>query len=322
VTTPAVPDAPDAPAVRTASRPFVIVFGSINTDLVVRVPHFPRPGETLAGGGFFTAGGGKGANQAVAAARMGADVRLIGAVGADDFGARRLAELAAEGIAVGGVARLDGTTTGVALITVDAAGENTIVLDAGANAAVTLDALTTTLRGDSAGGVFVAQLELPLDVVAAALEAAKAVGLTTLLNVAPFHPEAARLLRLVDVLVVNEGEAAGLAGASDAAITPEAAGEIVRHLRARGPGIVLLTLGAAGAVIGTADVIIHIAAPPVTPVDTTGAGDCFVGVFAVGLAAGMTTEAAARRAVVAASRSIAVAGATAGMPTLAQLAHG
>lgn len=305
-------------SVPTAPRPPVIVFGSVNTDLVVRVPHFPRPGETLAGDGFFTAGGGKGANQAVAAARMGADVRLVGAVGADDFGARRFAELAAEGVDMRGVARLEGYTTGVALIAVDAAGENTIVLDAGANAAVTRDALTAMMRDDLTGGVFVAQLELPLATVAAALGAAKAAGLTTLLNVAPYHPEAARLLRSVHILVANEGEAAGLAG-WDGAITPDTASNVAQRIRAQGPEVVIITLGAAGAVIRTAGASVHIAAPPVTPVDTTGAGDCFVGVFAAGCMAQLPTEAAARRAVFAASHSTTVAGATAGMPNVAQM---
>lgn len=304
--------------VSPAPSPPVVVFGSINTDLVVRTPQFPRPGETLAGSDFLTVGGGKGANQAVAAARMGADVRFIGAVGADDFGARRLAELAADGVDVAAVRLLPDTATGVALITVDAAGENTIVLAAGANGSVSSRDAAAYDFAAARGGVLVAQLELPLAAVVAAVRAAKAAGMLTLLNPAPYHHEARRLLRSVDILVANEGEAAGLAG-WDGAITPAVAAKPLVRIRAQGPEVVVITLGAAGAVVIADGAVTHLPAPPVRVVDTTGAGDCFVGVFAAGLVAGMPVVAAARRAVVAASHSTTVRGATAGMPTRAQL---
>jgi len=302
--------------------PAVIVLGSINMDLVVRTPHLPRPGETLHGSDFFTIGGGKGANQATAAARLGAAVRFIGAVGADDFGTRRLAAMTADGIDVSRVARLPDSPTGVALITVDAAGENTIVLAAGANMAVTPEAVNAfdfAALGGSGAGVFVAQLELPLPTVAAGLAAAKAAGLTAMLNVAPYTPAARGLLRVVDILITNEGEAGDLAGWREA-VTPENAAAVAAALRERGPRTVIVTLGAAGAVVSTAESATHLTAPPVQPVDTTGAGDCFTGALAAGLVAGDALIAAAKRAIAAASYSTTVVGATPGMPTTAELA--
>lgn len=291
-------------------------------DLVVRAPHLPRPGETLHGSDFLTIGGGKGANQATAAARLGAPVRFIGAVGTDDFGVRRLAAMTADGIDVSRIAHLSDSATGVALITVDAAGENTIVLAAGANMAVTPEAVNAfdfAALGGSGDGVFVAQLELPLPTVAAGLAAAKAAGLTAMLNVAPYTPAARGLLRVVDILIANEGEAGDLAGWREP-VTLENAAAVAAALRERGPRTVVITLGAAGAVISTAEGATHLAAPPVQPVDTTGAGDCFTGALAAGIVAGDVLIAAAERAVAAASYSTTVVGATPGMPTTAELA--
>ncbi len=293
-------------------------------DLVVRAPHLPRPGETLHGSDFLTVGGGKGANQATAAARLGAPVRFIGAVGMDDFGTRRLADLTADGIDVSRIACLPDSPTGVALITVDAVGENTIVLAAGANMAVTPEAINTfdfaSPDHDNGGGsVFVTQLELPLPTVAAGLAAAKAAGLTAMLNVAPYTPVARGLLRVVDILIANEGEAGDLAGWREP-VTPENAAAVAAVFRERGPRTVIITLGAAGAVVCTTTDTAHLPAPPVQPVDTTGAGDCFTGALAAGLAAGDTLMTAAARAVAAASYSTTVVGATPGMPTTTELA--
>lgn len=297
----------------------VVVLGSINMDLVVRTPRFPRPGETLHGSDFVTVGGGKGANQATAAARLDARVRFIGAVGADDFGTRRLAEMAEAGIDTGAVAQLAGVPTGVALITVDARGENTIIIAAGANMAVTPDFVPETVfAGAADGGYLVAQLELPLETVAAGLARARAVGLTTLLNTAPYRPEARGLLPHVDILVANELEASDLAEWASA-VSEENAADVAARLMARGPQMVAITLGAAGVVVVTPQGAAHVPAPRVEAVDTTGAGDCFTGAFAAALAGGVTTEAAARRAVAAASYSTTILGATPGMPTTAQL---
>jgi len=295
----------------------VVVLGSINMDLVVRAPHLPRPGETLHGSDFLTVGGGKGANQATAAARLGASVQFIGAVGADDFGARRLAEMTTDGIDVSRIVQLKGSPTGVALITVDSAGENTIVIAAGANMAVTPEAVAAFDFSEAQKGLCVAQLELPLETVAAGLRAAKSAGLVTMLNVAPYKPEARDLLRDVDILIANEGEASDLAD-WQGVVSRERAAEVATKLRAYGPTTVIVTLGATGAVVVTATRTVYVPAPSVQAIDATGAGDCFTGALAAGLAAGEAIEIAVQRAVAAASYSTTVIGATPGMPTIAQ----
>lgn len=300
-----------------ALRP-VVVLGSINTDLVVRAPRFPRPGETLHGSDFAVVGGGKGANQATAAARLGASVQFIGAVGADDFGTRRIEEMAAAGVDVSAITRVAESPTGVALITVNARGENTIVVAAGANWRVTEGDISGRMLAMAAGGLLVTQLELPLDVVAAGLARARAAGLTTLLNAAPSSGEARSLLQHVDILVANEVEAGDLAEWASA-VTEENAADVAARLRARGPQTVIVTLGAAGAVIASRERTTLIPAPHVHVVDTTGAGDCFTGAFAAALVGGAEIGEAARRAVAAASYSTTIFGATTGMPTTDQL---
>ena len=301
----------------SVTRLAVVVLGSINMDLVVRAPHLPRPGETLHGSDFLTVGGGKGANQATAAARLGASVQFIGAVGADDFGTRRLAEMTTDGIDVSRIVRLKDFPTGVALITVDNAGENTIVIAAGANMAVTPEAVAAFDFSKAQKGLCVAQLELPLETVAAGLRAAKSAGLVTMLNVAPYKSEARDLLHDVDILIANEGEASDLAD-WQGVVTRERAADVATKLCAYGPTTVIVTLGAAGAVVVTATRTVHVPAPSVQAIDTTGAGDCFTGALAAGLAAGEAIETAAQRAVAAASYSTTVVGATPGMPTVAQ----
>ncbi len=300
-----------------ALRP-VVVLGSINTDLVVRAPHFPRPGETLHGSEFAVVGGGKGANQATAAARLGAPVQFIGAVGTDDFGTRRIEEMTAAGIDVAAIKRIADSPTGVALITVNARGENTIVVAAGANWCVTEGDISGTMLAMAAGGLLIAQLELPLETVAAGLARARAAGLTTLLNSAPYKAEARGLLQHVDILVANEVEAGDLAEWASA-VTEENADDVAARLRARGPQTVIVTLGAAGAIIATGARTMLIRAPRVHVVDTTGAGDCFTGALAAAIVGGTVIDEAARRAVSAASYSTTIFGATTGMPTTEQL---
>jgi len=300
-----------------ALRP-VVVLGSINTDLVVRAAHFPRPGETMHGSDFAMIGGGKGANQATAAARLGASVQFIGAVGVDDFGARRIEELAEAGVNVSGIVRIADSPTGVALITVNAHGENTIIVAAGANWRVTEDDISGTMLAMAAGGLLVAQLELPLETTAAGLARARMAGLTTLLNTAPYKPEARSLLHHVDILVANEVEAGDLAEWASA-VTEENGTDVAARLRARGPQTVIVTLGAAGVIVATAAQTTLIPAPRVPVVDTTGAGDCFTGALAAALVGGAEMDEAARRAVAAASYSTTIFGATTGMPTTEQL---
>lgn len=292
----------------------VHVIGSVNTDLVIRLARLPRPGETVLGGEFAVYGGGKGANQAIAAARAGASVTMIGCLGDDDFGAARLADLVREGIEVGGVRRLPGLASGVALIGVDADGQNAIMVASGANAQATPDLVEVVTT--SAGDVVLLQLELPLPVVAASLRAARRTGALAVLNAAPMHPGAIDLLASVDLLVVNEVEAADLLGGPAAPIDAVA----TRRLVALGPPRVVVTLGGQGVLIGDGDRVTAVPALPVAVVDTTGAGDAFCGVLAAALAAGHDLVMAARRGVVASGLAVTRAGAQSSLPSQAEIA--
>jgi ribokinase len=283
--------------------PRVVVVGSINADLVVTVPSLPGPGETVTGGTFARWGGGKGANQAVAAARMGASVTFVGAVGDDELGASAVAELEAEGIEVSGIARVAGVATGVALITVDDAGENSIAVASGANACVDGDALA--LDGDV--GVVLLGHEVPEAAVVAGARAAHAAGWTIVLNPAPARPVPDEVLAAGPLLTPNASEACALAGES----SPEAA---AAALAARTGAPVLVTLGARGALLVDGSSREAIAAPAVEVVDTTGAGDALNGALAAELARGAALADAARVAVAAASLSTRRAGARGGMP--------
>lgn len=293
----------------------VIVVGSVNTDLVARVRELPRSGETLTGEDFAIVGGGKGANAAVAAARLGAVVALVACVGNDDFGTARLAELAREGLDLGGVRRSDGATSGVALITVDAAGENSIIVVPGTNALLAPDALAALTLDP--GDVVLTQLEIPLETVEATLRRGRAGGAITVLNAAPFRPDAGALLPLADVLVVNELEAADLLGRSR--IAPDGALDAVTALLDRGAGAVALTLGAHGAAVGRGDERRQIPAPAVAVVDTTAAGDAFTGALAGELAGDRDFFAAAQTAVRAGSLTVTRAGAQPSLPRRAEL---
>lgn len=262
----------------------VCVLGSINVDLVVRAPRFPAPGETLLGGPFATYAGGKGANQAVAAARLGAQTSLVGAVGDDDQGRRRLAELAAEGVDVTRVQIRAGVATGTASITVCESGENTIVVAPGANALVSGVDVEAAREVLAAADVLVAQLELPVETVTRAAQIARELGTPLLLNAAPAVELPRGVAALVDLLVVNRGEARVLAGrpaartaAEDARVELDAlAGELL----ALGARQVIVTLGPGGAV-WWAGAERHAAVPPeVDATDTTGCGDAFVGALA------------------------------------------
>jgi ribokinase len=283
----------------------IAVVGSINLDLVVGVERHPAPGETVIGDDRRELPGGKGANQAVAAARLGAAVALVGRVGADAQGARLRAGLAAEGVDVTHVREDPDAPTGVALIAVDAAGENTIVVSPGANARVgagDVDAAHDVLAG---AAVVLLQHEVPEEAVAAAIVAA---GATVVLNPAPARAVAAP----VDVLVPNRGELAALAGR---------AGDPVALARSlAGARAVVVTLGAQGAVVVEGDRAEHVAAPHVRAVDTTGAGDAFCGALAQALDDGATLVEAARWAVRAAAASVTRAGAQGGLPRRGDLA--
>lgn len=284
---------------RSDARPTVraTVLGSTNVDLVLAVPALPRAGETVLGTGSRREAGGKGANQAAALARLGADVALVSAVGDDPDGRWSLAELTAVGVDVSGVRQVE-QPTGLAVVTVDDSGENSIVVVPGANAAVEAPAIVTA-------DVLVLSLEVPLDAVARAARTAGD-GTLVVLNAAPATDLPAVLLADVDVLVVNEGELARLGG--------DAAG-----LLAGGPGAVVVTLGERGCLVVTTEGSSQLPSVAVQVVDTTGAGDCFTAALAFGLGSGWDVLRAARLAVAAAGMCVTAPGARGGQPTLGQV---
>lgn len=283
----------------------VVVVGSINVDLVVRVPSLPGPGETVVGGTFERHGGGKSANQAVAAARAGASVRFIGAVGVDDEGRAAVAELAGEGIDTTGVTIVPGAATGIALIMVGPSGENQIAVASGANAALTPAHVEAALAHDplQPGDVCLIGFEIPEPAVLAAAAAAHAAGATLVVNPAPAREIDARLQALGPILTPNQREAAQLTGLDD----PADAG---RALVARTGSPVIVTLGPEGALLvvrGREPE--HLPAHRVVPIDTTGAGDAFNGTLAAGLATGRGIREAAEAAIVAAALTTIAVGA-------------
>jgi ribokinase len=300
-----------------AQRPVVTVLGSLNTDISLLVPHLPGPGETVLASAAATFGaGGKGANQAVAAARLGADVRMVGCCGDDGFGARLQAGLAAEGIGVTGLRAVPGVASGLALITVDPAGENSIAVAAGANG----------LAGDvevaaafaQPCDVLVLSAEIPAGVLGAALRRARAGRVRTVLNLAPVPGAAAGLLaECPDWLVVNAQEGAALAGRLDATPADEVAlgRDIAAGLAAGlGGGHAVVTLGAAGAVLAGPSGTSAVPGFRVTAVDTVGAGDAFVGALAVALASGLDPAAAVTAACAAGAAAATRRGAQAALP--------
>jgi ribokinase len=300
----------------SGGAPVVIVVGAINVDLVVAAPRLPGPGETVVGNGLQTFGGGKGANAAVAAARAGAAVRLIGAVGGDDTGAGALAELRDEGVGVDDVAVLAGEATGVALIVVDAHGENQIAVGAGANAAVTVDHVRRSLRAvlASAGCVLVST-EIPAAVVAAAVEETIAAGVVCVLNPAPVLPVVADLLALGPIVTPNDTELRDLLSLLGATPGPSAV-DNATQIAEKSHRAVIVTQGGEGVLVIDDDLADrHVPAPRVDVRDTTGAGDTFNGVLAARLAAGDDLDTAVAYAVVAAALSVTEVGARGGMPT-------
>jgi ribokinase len=306
----------------------ITVFGSINVDLVTRVDAHPRPGETIAGSDYRLIPGGKGANQALAAARAGASVRLIGAVGTDAFAAVALSELGPGGVDLAGVARRQ-TPTGLALIVVDATGENTIVVAAGANRTVAAaDADAVTFGKDD---TLLLQLEVPYAEGRKLALRARAAGSRVILSVAPFRPLSVEDAAPASVLIMNEHEAAALAGhvgltagsdAENAVGLAKIFGRTViatlgadGAIAAEGGG----TLGTEGAIAAEDGTVLRVPALAVTPVDTTGAGDTFAGVLAVRLDAGATLGDAMAYAAAAGSLSTTREGAQPSFPMRAEI---
>ena len=289
----------------------VEVAGSINVDLIQSVEALPRPGETILALRSAQLPGGKGANQAVAAARMGAPVHMIGAIGGDAHGTWMRGLLGEERIALDGIRTLPGQPTGLALIAVDQAGENQIIVISGANAALAPAADWTFGAG---ARVLLAQCELPLETLRSVLAAPAASDCIRILNAAPALPGAAELFDLFDILIVNQHELAFYLGLGKA---PELIDEALaaRQLIRREGQIVIVTLGAGGALAVWQDRHFHAPALPVTPLDTIGAGDCFCGALAALLDGGQTVEAALPLANAAAGLCTLSAGAIPAMPS-------
>ena len=291
--------------------PRIVVVGSANVDMIVRVPRLPARGETVLGDAFHTTPGGKGANQAVAARRAGADVAFVGCLGADALGDGLLRSLRDAGVDVSHVTRVPDAATGVALITVDPGGDNTIAVASGANAVLSPSHVERAAGAIAAADVLLLQLESPPDAVEAALGVAARGGTRAVLNPAPAPAQALdrRLLGAVAALTPNRDEAARLAGVADD--DPDAA---ATALLALGVGAAVVTLGADGALVATPGGRHHLPAFAVRAVDSTGAGDVFSGALAVALAEGRGVLDAARFANAAAALSVTRPGAQPSAP--------
>ncbi len=267
----------------------ITIIGSINLDLIATVGRLPGPGETVLGNGFVTAPGGKGANQALAAARAGGKVRMVGATGRDAFAGEALALLKAGGVDLSQVKETS-EPTGTALILVGSDGENMIAVVPGANAEVGAAAVAGIISGDH----ILLQHEIPLSTVEAALDAARAEGAVTLLNTAPFRAEAAAYIGKADYVVANETEFDLYAEAL--ALSGESREQRMRNFAAATGRTVIVTLGGEGVVAATPHEFLRLDAMKITPVDTVGAGDTFCGYLAAGLSEGLALREALHRA--------------------------
>jgi ribokinase len=288
----------------------VVVLGSANTDHIVRVRRLPEPGETVLGRDYLVAAGGKGLNQAVAAARQGARVAFMGCIGSDRAGGELAQLLDGEGIDLTGLRTVPDCRTGVALIAVAPDGANTIVVAPLANERVSVDDVQAAGSLIEQSGVLLTQLEIPLPVVEEALALARAAGVITVLNPAPAPGRLPRaILKLVDVLVPNETEVEVLTG------LPPVEG--AQSLLGAGCGTVVVTLGRAGAVVVTRSGTSTVEPFSVVAVDTTAAGDAFCGALACGLSLGLPLQAALRRAAAAGALATTIAGAVPSLPSAA-----
>jgi ribokinase len=296
--------------------PRLVVVGSSNIDMVVPVPRIPLPGETVLGGDFQMVPGGKGANQAVAAARLGASVTLVARLGADVFAEGSLANFTAAGIDTTHVRRDPAAASGVALIFVGPGGENSIAVAPGANARLSPEDVDAAEPAIAAADLLLVQLEVPLPTVERAVALAKRHGRRVLLNPAPAQAVPDDLLARVDLLTPNEHEAGVLLGDPSAAGEPAAAASALLR---RGPGAVILTLGARGALLATPEGQTAVPARPVSAVDTTAAGDTFSAALAVAWAEGRPLAAAAAFAATAAALAVTRRGAQSSLPTRAEV---
>ena len=304
------PDPQPHQPVATSGR--VVVVGSLNVDLVVGLERMPAPGETVMGETLERHPGGKGLNQAVAAARLGARVSMIGTVGSDDSGVWLQGIVRAEGIDATGIISADGPS-GTALIEVDPTGMNRIVVIPGANAALTAADVTAAINAIDDVAVVLTQGEIPLEAITAAMAAGRACGARTILNPAPVRDYPASLLALVDFLVPNEHEAAHLSGLPTDSLVD--ASEAARHFTGEGVPNAIITRGARGAVWVSPSSSGSVPAYRVTPVDTVAAGDAFCGGLAAALASGEPLPEALRWASAAGALATTIAGAVPSLPT-------
>ncbi|RSC25394.1 ribokinase [Pseudomonas putida] len=297
----------------------VVVVGSLNMDLVARAERLPRGGETLAGDSFFTVPGGKGANQAVAAARLGASVAMVGNVGDDAYGQQLRQALESENIDCQAVGVCAGVSSGVALIVVDAASQNAIVIIPGGNGLLIPESVQRFDALLQNAGVIICQLEVPPATVAWTLARGRELGKTVILNPAPATgPLPREWFAHIDYLIPNESEAEALTGLPVNDI--DSARQAAERLREWGAGKVIVTLGAEGALFVSEHGSRHFPATKVKPLDTTAAGDTFVGGFAAGLACGLEEGEAIVRGQRAAAISVTRAGAQPSIPFLKELA--
>lgn len=283
-------------------RKKIVVVGSSNTDMIIKLDHIPRPGETILGGEFVTAAGGKGANQAVGAARAGGDVSFIARVGRDMFGDKAVAGFTKEGIDAGYILRDSASPSGVALIFVAKDGENSIAVAGGANTRLSPADIRKARKTLTGASVLVMQLETPLDTVQAAADMAARSGVLVILNPAPARPLPDKLLRKVSIITPNETEAELLTGIK--VKNESAASRAAAKLLERGVGTVILTLGSRGAFVADRNERRLVPGFRVKPVDTTAAGDVFNGTLAVALAEGKSMLDAVRFANAAAAISV------------------
>lgn len=297
--------------------PRVCVVGSSNIDLTFRTARLPKPGETLAGQAFQLGFGGKGANQAVMAARLGASVTMIGRVGRDLFGEQTRHNYQQHGIDTTHVLSDAGRPTGVASIVVDDAAQNCILLVAGANAGLSPADVRAAASAIESAEVLLCQLEVPMETTREALGIARAAGVRTILNPAPAAPLPDELLRLADLCIPNETEIELLTG--QRVTTPAEAEQAARVLLRRGAGALLVTLGPQGVLLVEGRTVEHLPSVPVAAVDASGAGDAFIGSLAVFLVKGLPLREAARRANIAAALSVTRPGTQASFPSRTEI---
>lgn len=295
--------------------PRVVVVGSANVDFVVQTPHIPRPGETVLGHHFVMAMGGKGANQAVGAARLDADVTFVARIGRDIFGDQCIEAYHNEAIDTKYITRDDHEATGVALIAVAADGENSITVASGANMRLLPEHIAAAREAIAHADVLVMQLEVPVETVLAAARIAREHGVRVVLNPAPARTLPDDLLRLVDVLTPNRIELAQLAGLSEGQVKQLSEGQLGEALLSLGVKQGVITLGARGALVADSGGIVHVPAFPITPLDTTAAGDAFNAGLAVALARGGGLVGAARFASACGALAATKMGAQPSLPT-------